>query len=261
MKSIKVLFIFILMSSAVFSYSHEKVFYGVASYYGKKFHGRKTASGEIFNMYKFSAAHKTLPLGSVVKVTNLSNNKSIVVKINDRGPYVGARVLDLSYAAAKSLGYIRKGLTRIKAKVIYLAPDRKSGKQASIPSRINDEENNREPSNDKIRQNGNSEKLKFMPPAANRVEKKSKINGGRILRIQIGAFRYKANAMKRVKALKLKGIDAEIVEIKSSSTFFYKVYSTDKFRLLNRAFIKLESIRKKGIDCFIIGQYYARSSE
>ena len=82
---------------------------GTASWYGYPFHGRKTASGERYNMYKMTAAHKNLPLNSVVKVTNLINHQSVVVKINDRGPYVGKRILDLSYAAAKRLGIVAKG--------------------------------------------------------------------------------------------------------------------------------------------------------
>lgn len=77
---------------------------GTASWYGPGFHGRKTASGERFNQYAMTAAHKTLPLGSRVKVTNLKTNKSIVVKINDRGPYVGGRIIDLSKGAAQALG-------------------------------------------------------------------------------------------------------------------------------------------------------------
>ena len=77
---------------------------GVASWYGPGFHGKKTASGERFNQYALTAAHKTLPLGSRVKVTNLSNNESIVVRINDRGPYAHRRIIDLSKGAAQAIG-------------------------------------------------------------------------------------------------------------------------------------------------------------
>jgi rare lipoprotein A len=86
---------------------------GIASWYGKKFHGRPTASGEIFNMYEISAAHKTLPLGSYILVVNKKNGKKIKVKVNDRGPFVKGRVLDLSYAAAKKLGYSEEGLAEV----------------------------------------------------------------------------------------------------------------------------------------------------
>lgn len=87
---------------------------GKATWYGKKFHGRPTASGEIFNMYKKTAAHKTLPLGTYVKVSNLSNKKSIVVLINDRGPFVKGRIIDLSLAAAKEIDLIGPGVADVK---------------------------------------------------------------------------------------------------------------------------------------------------
>jgi len=91
---------------------------GRASWYGKKFHGKKTSSGEVYNMYKFSAAHKTLPIPSYIRVTNLANKKSLVVRVNDRGPFVGPRILDLSYAAAKELGFVSQGTTQIKLESI-----------------------------------------------------------------------------------------------------------------------------------------------
>jgi rare lipoprotein A len=91
---------------------------GIASWYGPGFHGRKTANGEIFNMYEMTAAHKTLPIPSYAEVTNLENNKTIVVRINDRGPYVGNRLLDLSYAAAKTLGIQSEGTGKVEIKAI-----------------------------------------------------------------------------------------------------------------------------------------------
>lgn len=87
---------------------------GRASWYGGRFVGRKTASGERYDMNAMTAAHKTLPLASYVRVTNTSNNKSVVVKINDRGPYVRGRVIDLSYAAAKMLGLAHVGTARVQ---------------------------------------------------------------------------------------------------------------------------------------------------
>ncbi len=87
---------------------------GIASWYGPGFHGSRTASGEIYNMYKLTAAHKTLPLGTYVKVINLENGRSVVVKINDRGPFVKGRIIDLSYAAAKKLGMLKKGTALVK---------------------------------------------------------------------------------------------------------------------------------------------------
>ncbi len=86
---------------------------GLASWYGRQFHGRKTASGDTFDMNGFTAAHRSLPLNCYVKVTNKNNGKSVVVKVNDRGPFHGNRVLDLSYGAAKQLGITSKGVGNV----------------------------------------------------------------------------------------------------------------------------------------------------
>ena len=112
---------------------------GIASWYGPKFHGKLTANGEIYNQYALTAAHKTLPLPSAVKVTNLKNNKSIVLRINDRGPFVNDRIIDLSSKAADILDLKREGtgLVRVqilREKSLYLE---KLAKQGSFPE-IND---------------------------------------------------------------------------------------------------------------------------
>ncbi len=92
---------------------------GKGSWYGKKFHGRQTASGEKYNMYSYTAAHRTLPFNSMVEVTNLRNNKKVIVRINDRGPYSKNRIIDLSYLAAKELGYLNKGVANLKVRVLH----------------------------------------------------------------------------------------------------------------------------------------------
>lgn len=86
----------------------------LASWYGPGFHGKETSSGEIYNMYEYTAAHKLLPLGTYVLVKNLENGRELVVRINDRGPFVEERCIDLSYAAAKELGMVDRGLSRVK---------------------------------------------------------------------------------------------------------------------------------------------------
>jgi len=98
--------------------SADSYFTGTSSYYGKKFHGRKTANGETFNMYDFTAAHKTLPFGTLLEVENLANNKKVVVRINDRGPFVHNRILDLSFAAAREIDMIQTGTAEIRAKIV-----------------------------------------------------------------------------------------------------------------------------------------------
>jgi rare lipoprotein A len=91
---------------------------GIASWYGEPFHGRRTSSGEIYDMHKLTAAHLTLPFGTIVLVTDLETGKSVVVTINDCGPYVEGRIIDLSFAAAQQLGMVHKGLAKVGLKVL-----------------------------------------------------------------------------------------------------------------------------------------------
>ena len=93
---------------------------GVASYYHDRFHGRKTASGAAYNKNALSAAHKSLPLGTEVRVTDARSGKSVIVKINDRGPYAKGRVIDLSRAAAREIGLTKKGLAKVKVEVLNM---------------------------------------------------------------------------------------------------------------------------------------------
>ncbi len=103
--------------------AHGFVERGTASWYGKKFHGRKTSSGEIYNMHDMTAAHKTLPLPTYVRVKNLTNGKSVVVKVNDRGPFVGSRIIDLSYAAAQKLGVTGPGTAEVEIAAVTTATE------------------------------------------------------------------------------------------------------------------------------------------
>ena len=98
----------------------KKTIEGISSFYGLNdgFHGKLTANGEVFDMNAMTAAHKTLPLGSLVRVTNLENDKSVIVRINDRGPYVQGRMLDCSYGVARDLGFVDKGTTTVRVDVI-----------------------------------------------------------------------------------------------------------------------------------------------
>ena len=91
---------------------------GVSSWYGPNFHGKLTANGEVYDMYELSAAHKSLPIPCYVKVTNLSNGKSLIVRVNDRGPFKKGRIIDLSYAAAKKLDIIEKGTAMVFVEAI-----------------------------------------------------------------------------------------------------------------------------------------------
>jgi rare lipoprotein A len=97
--------------------------YGIASWYGADFHGKHTSSGEVYDMYQLTCAHQTLPLGTMVMVTNLENGRSLELKVNDRGPFVKERIIDVSYAAAQMLGMWEKGTASVKVEVIGSAPE------------------------------------------------------------------------------------------------------------------------------------------
>lgn len=159
---------------------------GKASWYGQKFHGRPTASGEIFDMHKKSAAHRTLPLGTHVSIQNLSNNKITIVKINDRGPFVKGRHIDLSYAAAKEIDLIDPGV--IDVKIVAL------GKEVS--------------------------KLES-PEGLKPVIKVSDLKSGEFT-VQVGAFKYKNNALRLADRLKVifDYVEIELYDDKSIGTVY-----------------------------------------
>ncbi len=96
----------------------KKTLIGIASYYGPGFHGKTTANGERFNMHELTAAHKTLPFNTRVRVTNLNNKKSVVVRINDRGPYKKGRIIDLSKGAAKKIGLLQTGTAKVNVEIL-----------------------------------------------------------------------------------------------------------------------------------------------
>lgn len=160
---------------------------GVASWYGKKFHGRLTSNRETYDMYEMTAAHKTLPLPSYVRVRNLSNNKEIVVRVNDRGPFVHNRIIDLSYSAASKLDMIRSGTSLVEVTAISF--DEPSGDQPArevtppTPVAIAAATATTEP-----------------VPTATPVDHTAKIY------VQVGAFGDRANAEKRLRMLTSSGI-------------------------------------------------------
>lgn len=114
--------VFVLCTASVNAQSNYKKT-GVASFYADKFEGRQTANGEIYYHAKKTAAHNTLPFGSVVKVTNLENNKFVIVRINDRGPFIDNRIIDLSKSAARDLGFVELGLTNVRIELIASTED------------------------------------------------------------------------------------------------------------------------------------------
>ncbi|PKV67344.1 septal ring lytic transglycosylase RlpA family protein [Pontibacter ramchanderi] len=113
-----IIFLFIGVSQPTFAQSNDKTQIGAASWYGSKYHGRKTSSGERYNKNEMTAAHKTLPFGTMVKVTNPATDQSVVLRINDRGPFVGNRIIDVSEAAARKLGMHSVGVAKVKVEVL-----------------------------------------------------------------------------------------------------------------------------------------------
>ena len=114
----KSFFVAVLLAVTSFSFAGAYKSGVQASYYAEKYHGRKTASGEVFNMYAMTCAHKTLPFGTVLRVTNLKNNKSVDVRVNDRGPFVKNREIDVSKAAAQQLDMIKTGTATVKIEIV-----------------------------------------------------------------------------------------------------------------------------------------------
>lgn len=114
----------LVMASCAAGYraAYEDELEGIASYYADEFNGRRTSNGEVFDMHAMTAAHKTLPFHSIVRVTNLDNQRSVEVRINDRGPFKDGRVIDLSYAAALELGMVTKGLVPVVIDILELGP-------------------------------------------------------------------------------------------------------------------------------------------
>lgn len=197
--------------------SHGFMQTGKASWYGRAFHGRKTANGEIYNMYKNTAAHKILPMGTYVKVLNLSNHKYVIVRINDRGPFVKGRIIDLSYAAAKKLRIIGPGVADVK----IMALGREIG--------------------------GSRSKEGYQP-----LVKIDDLENGDFT-VQVGAFQEKDNADKLADRLKVIFEYVDIAEhADERSRIFYKVH-VSKSRTLTQAGEMEKKLKDMGFsEAFIV---------
>jgi len=158
---------------------------GIASWYGSKFHGRKTSSGEPYNMYRMTAAHRTLPLPTYVRVTNLDNGRSAVVKVNDRGPFRDNRLIDLSYAAAVRLGVVKTGTAHVRVRALTPGADNGgSGSGESTPA----------------------------PPQSDVGAASAAASGSGAVYVQVGAFRHFENAQEmraRVAGADILGVDVD----------------------------------------------------
>jgi len=160
---------------------------GRASWYGKKFHGRKTANGETYDMYGDTAAHKTLPMGTMLLVTNLENGKEIVVRVNDRGPFVKNRIIDLTYTAAKKLGMIKNGTAKVE--IVAISPKKQPEKTAATLQR---------------------------EPAVNTFDQGN-------FYVQVGAFEHLENARQLAKKFAATGRDVTIQQYPAAGIQLYRV--------------------------------------
>jgi len=189
---------------------------GTASWYGEKFHGHKTSNGETFDMYAMSAAHKNLRIPSYARVTNLDNGRSVVVRVNDRGPFHGDRLIDLSYAAAKKLGYQGSGTARVEVAAISVRPDGSmtvAGGRSGAPQA---------PEADsalfvQLGSFGQREAAQTLLERARRVtERPMRVTevvtaGGRFHRVQVGPFNHERDALEAQTLLENRGFAESIL--------------------------------------------------
>jgi len=186
---------------------------GVASWYGPGFHGNRTANGEIYDQYELTAAHRTLPLGTRAMVTNMKNGRAVEVRINDRGPFVDGRVIDLSYAAARSIGMIGPGTAPVKVEVL--------GKAKRAPAHLVEAATNDLPSATYVIQVaalGDGDKAEHLrrvlasrfPEAF--VSELAASEGGRYFRVRIGPYPLRGVAVARAELVSRLGYPAIIVE-------------------------------------------------
>ena len=181
----------------------------VASFYAEAFHGKKTSNGELFSMYSMTCAHKMLPFNTVIKVTNLSNGKTAQVRVNDRGPFVKNREIDLSKAAAIQLDMLKSGTTKVRLEIVSLGPYNKlsqqTGKKACAKMGIKYYEISI-PKNEDTKALSHIQQIKSVPRDSNKKWD-----------IQIGAFSSKENATKFAKQAKKQGISSVVLQITSTS--------------------------------------------
>ena len=174
---------------------------GIASWYGEPFHGRATASGEIYDMHGLTAAHKELPLGTWVKVRNLGNGRSVTVKVNDRGPFVRGRIIDMSYGAAQKLGMVGPGTAKVEVTVVELG-NGPSGPNMSTRFTVQV---------GAFQEAGNAERLRSELAAT--YEDVKLIRDGRWHRVRVGRFSRQKEADEVRRALRKRGLPAMVIAL------------------------------------------------
>lgn len=199
---------------------------GIASWYGHPFHGRKTANGEKYNMYEMTAAHPTLPLPTYVRVTNLKNGRSVVVKVNDRGPFKKNRVIDMSYRGAQVLGFAEQGVTPVHIEA--LPTDGSSLKKRHVPApRVVESQPVARQQAVQVTSGGSfTNRVSGEPTTVRQGDTELiedlKIGSTRYF-IQTGAFTDEANAQRQLAVLKTKFNNAQIFQSAVNGTTYYRV--------------------------------------
>ena len=202
-------------------------FDGIASWYGPDFHAKKTSNGEIYNMYAMTAAHKTLPMNTVVRVDNLDNGRSTIVRINDRGPFVAGRIIDLSNKAAHEIDMVRKGTARVKVTVLGyngLIDDKNAPNVNSIEQKP-EVEKIEVIEDDVVATNINTNNGMVSAPittSKSSSKESSKSSSGGKFSIQVGAFSLQAGALKTVDEYKAKFPSKKIEYVENGG--IYRVY-------------------------------------
>jgi rare lipoprotein A len=205
--------LFLLSSCGILSYEgHHKNGFGVASWYGPDFHGKPTASGEIYDMNALTCAHREYPFGTKLNVTNVSNNKSVNCTVNDRGPFVSGRELDLSYAAAKEIGLIGQGTSEVR--IEYIGRDTSYMKEVRYlsdagPFTI-------QVGSFKELSNASRLKLALDLKYTTIYLTEVKVKGSRFYRVRIGKFSIKEEAYKLARTLADEGYSVFIVRYEGS---------------------------------------------
>ncbi|AXK49185.1 hypothetical protein CRU87_08690 [Aliarcobacter trophiarum LMG 25534] len=197
-------------------------FKGIASWYGPDFHAKKTSNGEIYNMYAMTAAHKTLPMNTVVRVDNLDNGRSTIVRINDRGPFVAGRIIDLSNKAAHEIDMVRKGTANVRVTVLGyngLVDDKNAPNVNSIEQKP--EVERIEVIEDDIVATNINTNIGMATPVST-SKQSSKASGSSKFSIQVGAFSLQTGASKTVDEYKLKFPSRKIEYVENGG--IYRVY-------------------------------------
>lgn len=248
MKTYVLIILLCLQISEIFAQGQKFTQTGIASYYAGRFHGRKTSSGEIYDSKKLTAAHRTLKFGTMVKVTNLKNNLSVIVKVNDRGPFAHNRIIDVSQAAAQEIGMLKTGTAQVRIEVVG-----ENGK-------LFEPETPKEPKKDTTSIAQNTPKSTLTPnptPTADTTfltgntyslwgTKKNPKGMG----IQVGSYGDLENAKDLCKDLHKAGIQETYIQVGWSEKRIYRVL-VGAFTDEETGKKQLDAIRKAGFDGFV----------